>query len=389
MTLTAEQLEIQALAREFAEKELRPHAPEWDQARALDDGVFAKLAEVGFLGMTIPEEHGGLGLDPLTYLLVLEELAWGDAAVALSVAVHNGLVAATLVRHGTPDQKRDLLPALASGQRLGAFALSEPQAGSDVGAVATTAERDGAGWRLTGEKRWVTNGARAGLAVTLARTGERKLAAFLVELPASGWTPQNRELTMGFRASETVSVDLSGVAVLETRVLGDPEAGFRIALEALDRGRVGLAAQAVGIARAALEHAVTYALGREQFDRPIARFGAIQEKLAEMAKRVTAARLLTHHAGALLDGEITRGADSLTARAAMAKLAASETASWVADEAVQIFGGYGYMRDYPVEKLMRDAKGTEIFEGTSEILRLVIARELLRDHPSTTDRRVT
>ena len=170
MTLTAEQLEIQALAREFAEKELRPHAPEWDQARALDDGVFAKLAEVGFLGMTIPEEHGGLGLDPLTYLLVLEELAWGDAAVALSVAVHNGLVAATLVRHGTPDQKRDLLPALASGQRLGAFALSEPQAGSDVGAVATTAERDGAGWRLTGEKRWVTNGARAGLAVTDRRT---------------------------------------------------------------------------------------------------------------------------------------------------------------------------------------------------------------------------
>ena len=383
MTLTGEQLEIQALARGFAEKDIRPHAAGWDEARALDDGVFGKLAELGFLGMTVPEEYGGLDLDPLTYLLVLEELAWGDAAVALSVAIHNGLVASLLVRHGTAEQKRALLPALASGERLGAFALSEPQAGSDVGAVATLANPSGAGWRISGSKRWVTNGARAGLAVTFARTGEKELGAFLVELPAGGWTATLRELTMGFRASETVSVELAEVEVPGERLLGDSGAGFRYAMEALDVGRVGLAAQAVGIARAALEHSVGYALEREQFGEPIAHFGGIQEKLAEMARRVTAARALTHDAGAMMVGEgLGRGPDSLTVRAAMAKITASEAAIWVADEAVQVFGGYGYMRDYPVEKLMRDAKGTEIFEGTSEILRLVIARELLRDHPS-------
>jgi alkylation response protein AidB-like acyl-CoA dehydrogenase len=382
MTLTAEQQEIRALAREFAERELRPHTGAWDQARAVDDGVFAKLAEIGFLGMTVPEAHGGLGLDPLTYLLVLEELAWGDPAVALSVGVHNGLVAAAIARHGTDAQKGALLPALASGERLGAFALSEPQAGSDVGAVATAATPDGDGWHLSGAKRWVTNGARAGLVVVFARTAEQKLGAFLVELPAEGWTVTRREVTMGYAASETVAVELGEVRVPADRVLGDPKAGFRLAMQALDGGRVGLAAQAVGIARAALEHAVAYAVQREQFDQPIARFGGVQEKLAEMARRVTAARALTHGAAARLNGDASApgGPDGLTAWSAMAKLTASEAAVWVADEAVQIFGGYGYMRDYPVEKLMRDAKGTEIFEGTSEILRVVIARELLREH---------
>jgi alkylation response protein AidB-like acyl-CoA dehydrogenase len=348
----------------------------------VDDGVFARLAEVGFLGMTVPEAHGGLGLDALTYLLVLEELAWGDPAVALSVGVHNGLVAGAIDRHGTDGQKRALLPALAAGERLGAFALSEPQAGSDVGAVAATASPDGAGWRLSGHKRWVTNGARAGLAVVFARTAERKLGAFLVELPTEGWTVTRREITMGFAASETVSVDLDGVAVPADRVLGEPEGGFRLAMQALDAGRVGLAAQAVGIARAALEHAVAYAAQREQFDQPIARFGALQEKLAEMARRVTAARALAHGAATRLGGGTSGpgGPDGLTAWSAMAKLTASEAAVWVTDEAVQVFGGYGYMRDFPVEKLMRDAKGTEILEGSSEIMRVVIARELLREH---------
>jgi alkylation response protein AidB-like acyl-CoA dehydrogenase len=393
--LTAEQEEIRALAREFAERELRPRTAAWDQGRALDEDVFGKLAEVGFLGMTVPEAHGGLGLDPLTYVLVLEELAWGDPAAALSVGIHNGLVAAAIARHGTDAQKAALLPALAAGEPLGAFALSEPQAGSDVSAVATTATRDGDGWRLSGAKRWVTNGARAGLVVVFARTDAQRLGAFLVEPPTPGWTVGRREVTMGFAASETVSVALDGVGVPADRVLGDPGAGFRLALQALDAGRVGLAAQAVGIARAALDHALDYAIQREQFDQPIARFGAVQEKLAEMARRVTGARALAHGAAVRLQGGPERrgGPDGLTAWSAMAKLTASEAAAWVADEAVQIFGGYGYMRDYPVEKLMRDAKGTEILEGTSEILRVVIARELLRDvssnRSSNHDRRET
>jgi len=366
MTLTPEQLEIQALAREFAERELRPRAAARDEAQALDADVFRQLAELGFLGISVPDSAGGLGLDPLTYLVVLEELAWGDAAVALSVGVHNGLVASAIARHGSPALQEALLPALASGERLGAFALSEPLAGSDVSAVSTRAHPDGTGWRLSGTKRWVTNGERAGVAVVFARTGERSLGAFLVELPADGWRVARRERTMGLRASETVTVELDGVRVAHDRVLGDPEAGLRI-----------------GIARAALEHAVAYAKQREQFGRPIAAFGGIQEKLAEMARRVVAARAVAHEAARRLgDGAASApgaGMDGPGAWAAIAKLTASEAAMWVTDEAVQVFGGYGYMRDYPVEKLMRDAKGTEIYEGTSEILRVVIARALLKD----------
>jgi alkylation response protein AidB-like acyl-CoA dehydrogenase len=370
MTPTAEQQEIQAqvqgMAREFADKELRPRSAEWDQARALDEGVFRQLA----------------GLDLLTYVIALEELARGDAAVALSVAVHNGPVAALLARHGGDAAKGALLPALASGERLGAFALSEPIPGSDLLGVSTKAIADGNGWRLTGTKSWVTNGERAGLAVVFARTGERALGAFLVELPADGWRVTGRERTMGLAASETVTVELDGVRVAHDRALGAPGAGLELALEAQGLGRLGTAAQAVGIARSALEHAVAYAQQREQFGQAIAHFGGIQEKLAEMARRVAAARAVTHAAAARMDeGEKPGGAglDAPAAWAAIAKLTASETAMWVADEAVQVFGGYGYMRDYPVEKLMRDAKGTEIFDGTSEMLRVVIARALLRD----------
>ena len=392
MRLSAEQREIRSLAREFTERELRPHSPEWDAARALDPGVFGQLGELGFLGMTVPGEHGGLGLDPLTYLVVLEELARGDAAVALAVSVHNGPVASLLARHGTEVQQRALLPALAAGERVGAFALSEPLAGSlagsDVSAVAARAHPDGTGWRLTGTKRWVTNGERAGLAVVFARTAERALGAFLVELPADGWRVTHRERTMGLCASETVTVELEGVRVPHDRVLGNPTGGLSLALEALDVGRLGAAALAVGLAQAALEHAASYARQREQFGRPIAAFGGIQEKLAEMARRVTVARAVTHAGAArLADAALAGGQDAaepdldgVAAWAAIAKLTAGEAAMWVTDEAVQVFGGYGYMREYPVEKLMRDAKGTEIFEGTSEILRVGIARALMRDH---------
>jgi len=385
MRLTAEQSDLKDLARAFADTELRPHAPGWDEARALDDAVFTKLAESGFLGMLVPEEHGGLGFDVGTYLVVLEELAAGDASVALSVAIHNGPVVDLLLRQGTTEQKAAWLPRLASGEAIGAFALSEPGAGSDASALTTVATRDGDGWRLEGEKRWVTNGARAGLVIVFARTSDDGLGAFLVEPDAEGYGTGSAEKTLGMRASETVSVSLEGVRVGPDALLGEVDRGLHYALEALDLGRVGVAVQAVGVGRAAMEHATAYALEREQFGTPIARFGAIQAKLAEMAHRLSAGRALAHDAAtALTDarngaGHSRTGLDGVTSRAAMAKLAASEAASWAADEAIQIFGGYGYMRHYPVEKLLRDAKGAEIYEGTNEIMRRVIAGEMLRD----------
>jgi alkylation response protein AidB-like acyl-CoA dehydrogenase len=387
---TAEQLEIQALARDFAEGELRPRAAEWDEARSIDDEAFAKLAELGFLGMLVPESHGGLGFDLTTYLLVLEELARGDAAVTLSVAIHCGPVTDLVLSNGSDEQKAHWLPRLASGEVVGAFALSEPEAGSDAAALSTTAQRGPDGWTLRGTKRWVTNGSRAGLVVVFARTAPDAIGAFLVEPGSVGYRVGARERTLGLRGSETVAVDLDGVVVGDEGVLGDSADGLKYALRALDVGRVGIGAQAVGIARAAFEHATTYALERRQFGRALADFGATQAKLAEMHRRIAGARALTHEAGRALQrfreetGPRT-GLEGVTALAAAAKLEASESATWVADEAVQIFGGYGYMRDYPVEKLLRDAKGTEIYEGTNEIMRHVIAREVLRAARPTGD----
>ncbi len=382
---TPEQLEVQTLARDFAVAELRPHTAAWDERRELDDEIFEKLAESGFLGMLVPEEYGGLDFDLKTYLLVLEELAWGDAAVALSVAIHNGPLVHLILEHGTEEQKRDWLPRLASGEVLGAFALSEPLVGSDAAAVSTAATPDGDGWRLDGEKRWVTNGARAGVVAVFARTSEDGLGAFLVTPDAEGYSTGDAEMTLGLRASETVSVRLDGVRVGSDALLGEVDAGLRYALGALDLGRIGVAAHAVGVGRAAMEHATTYALEREQFGSAIASFGAIQAKLADMAQRLCGGRALAYEAAEAWaesrNGGAHRvaGVDGLRARAAIAKLAATEAASWAADEAIQIYGGYGYMRHYPVEKLLRDAKGGEIYEGTNEIMRSVIAREILRD----------
>lgn len=382
---TSEQLELQALAREFAAGELRPHAAFWDQRRELPDEVFGKLAELGFLGMLVPEEHGGLGFDLSTYVYVLEEIAWGDAAAALSVAIHNGPVVGLIKGRGSHAQKSEWLPKLASGEALGALALSEPSVASDVSAVTTSAERDGDGWRLDGTMRWVTNGRRAGLVVVFARTSEDALGAFLVTPAAKGYSVGRSEQTLGLRASETVSVNLDGVRVEDDARLGDAGSGLEYALEALDIGRVGVAAQAIGVGRAALEHAAGYSLQREQFGTAIGRFDAIQAKLADMAQRLAGARALAHEAASALEasrngaGHARTGIDGVTARAAIAKLAASEAATWTADEAIQIYGGYGYMKHYPVEKLLRDAKGAEIHEGSNEVLRRVIAREVLRD----------
>ncbi|HSG47542.1 MAG TPA: acyl-CoA dehydrogenase family protein [Longimicrobiales bacterium] len=384
MTVTPEQMEIQALAREFAGKEIAPHAEAWDAARHIPDEVFGKLAELGFMGMLIPEGYGGLELDLSTYLLVLEELARADASVALSVAIHNGPVPQILLDHGSETQRRDWLPRLASGEVLGAFALSEADAGSDAGAVACTAGRDGQDWVLDGTKAWVTNGGRAGLVMTFARTGAGTMGCFLVDPSTPGFKVARRVTTMGHRASETVDLTLSGVRLGPDALVGDPARGLSYALESLVVGRAGVAAHALGIAQASLDHSVRYSLEREQFGRPLADFGATQAKLANMAARISAVRASLHEVGerlqaqrgGVMDSEV--GTEALSARAAGAKLLASETAMYASDEAVQIFGGYGYMRDYPVERLMRDAKGTEIFEGTSEIMRVVIAREIIR-----------
>lgn len=384
--LTPEQDAIRGLARAFAEQEIVPRAAAWDKARAFDRDVLASLGELGFLGMLVPEQYGGLGLDLPTYLVALEELARGDAALALTVAIQNGPVPAVLLSHGSDVQKARWLPDLASGAKIAGFALSEANAGSDPSAMTTTASEEGYGWTIRGAKRWVTNGASADLMLVFARTGEGDsgrpdTGAFLVDTSTAGYRAASREKTMGLRASETVSVDLDAVRVDGDRLVGDPGRGLSYALEALDLGRLGIGAQAVGIAQAALEHSVRYAHERRQFGRPIATFGGVRSKLATMAARIAAARALVMESARAWEAPDAPGSSAalpVTARSAMAKLIASETATWAAEEAVRIFGGYGFMREYPVEKLMRDAKGTEIYEGTSEILRLVIGRSLKR-----------
>jgi alkylation response protein AidB-like acyl-CoA dehydrogenase len=376
LRLTEEQLEIRALAREFARGEIRPHAPDWDGERRLDPEIYSKLGELGFMGMRIPESHGGLGLDLSTYLLVLEELAWGDASVALGVAIHSGPVTFLLQRYGTEEQRDRYLPRLASGELLGAFALSESGAGSDARALSTSWRREGSHRVLNGSKKWVTNGGLGGLIVLFAREGEDgKISAFLLDRDLHGYEVGKREVTMGLAGSETVELHLDQVEVEEGALLGAEGEGFAYAMEAMEVGRLGIAAQAAGIARAAFEHARDYALERVQFGRPLSDFQATRFKLAEMATRITCARSVIQAAAETMEGVTDPEAHSPGVMAAMAKLMASEVAVWTADEAVQIFGGYGFMRDYPVERLLRDAKGTEIYEGTNEIMRLVIARE--------------
>lgn len=378
--LTPEQREIRDLARGFVEGEIVPRAAAWDRDRAFDREVLDKLAELGFLGMLTPPEYGGLGFDVPTYLVALEEIARGDAALALTVAIQNGPVPHIILTHGSEEQKTHWLPALASGEKIAGFALSEADAGSDPSGMTTRACAEEGAWTISGSKKWVTNGSRADVVIAFARTGpdgsRPPIGAFLVDTDAAGYRVGRREKTMGLSASETVSVDLEGVRVGTERLVGDPARGLAYALGALDLGRLGIGAQAVGIAQAALEHASRYARERRQFGRPIAEFGAIRSNLAIMATRIAASRALVMEGAAAWEGRGAGDGEELpvTARSAMAKLLASETAMWVTEEAVRIFGGYGFMREFPVEKLMRDAKGTEIYEGTSEILRLVIGR---------------
>ncbi len=376
--LTEEQREIQQLARDFARSEIAPHSAAWDRDAYFEPSLIPAMGRMGFLGMMIPEQYDGLGLDTLTYLLALEEIAAVDASVAVLMSVHNSLPTQMLLRWGTEAQKERYLKPMARGEMLGAFALSEPEAGSDAASLCTQAVRDGGDWILNGTKAWVSSGTKGDVILAMARTdtpddrrGARGIGAFIVTPDLPGFRTGKKEDKMGLRASPTVQLVFDDLRVPGANLLGEPGSGFIYAMQSLDNGRLGIAAQAVGIARAALEHAAAYAAERRQFGKPIKEFQAIQFKLADMATRVSASRALLHAAATAKD----RG-QAVTQFASMAKLMASETAMWVTTQAVQVFGGYGYVKGYPVEKLFRDAKVTEIYEGTSEIQRIVIARQL-------------
>jgi alkylation response protein AidB-like acyl-CoA dehydrogenase len=376
--LTEEQRAIQQTAREFARRELAPFVDEWDANAHFEPSVIGKLAALGFLGMMVPERYDGLGLDSLTYLVALEEIAAVDASTAVLMSVHNSLPTQMLLRWGTAAQKERFLRPMARGELLGAFALSEPDAGSDAAALSTQAVRDGDHWILNGTKAWVSSGSHAGVVLTMARTdtpadrkGARGIGAFIVTPQLPGFSVGKKEDKMGLRASPTVQLRFDEMRVPQANLLGEPGMGFIYAMQSLDAGRLGIAAQATGIAQAALTYASRYAAERRQFGKPIKEFQAIQFRLADMAMRVSASRALLHAAATAKD----RG-QHVTQFSAMAKLMASETAMWVTTQAIQVLGGYGYVKDYPLERLFRDAKVTEIYEGTSEIQRIVIAREL-------------
>jgi alkylation response protein AidB-like acyl-CoA dehydrogenase len=383
--LTPEQREIQQAAKDFARAEVAPYAAAWDREAHFEPELVRKLGELGFLGMLVPESFDGLGLDTLAYLIAVEEIAAVDASVAVTVSVHNSLPTQMILRWGTDQQKERFLRPMARGEKLGAFALSEPDAGSDAAALTTQAVRDGDCWVLNGTKAWVSSGTHADVILAMARTdrpdhrrGARGISAFVVTPDMPGFRVGKKEDKMGLRASPTVQLVFDNLRVPAANMLGEEGHGFSYAMQSLDNGRLGIAAQAIGIARAALEHSLAYAAERRQFGKPIADFEAIQFKLADMAKGVAASRALLHATAAAKD----RG-ETITLLAAMSKLLASETAMSATREAVQIFGGYGYVTDYPVERLFRDAKATEIYEGTSEIQRVVIARQLYAARGST------
>jgi alkylation response protein AidB-like acyl-CoA dehydrogenase len=385
--LTEEQSEIQHLAREFANREIAPYSEAWDRDAFFEPSLVRKLGDLGFLGMMIPEQYDGLGLDTLTYLIALEEIATVDASVAVMLSVHNSLPTQMLLRWGTEEQKERFLKPMARGELLGAFALSEPEAGSDAASLRTQAVRDGNCWVLNGTKAWVSSGTKGEVIVAMARTdtpedrrGARGISAFIITPDLPGFSVGKKENKMGLRASPTVQLHFSDMRIPADRLLGHVGSGFIYAMQSLDNGRLGIAAQSVGIAEAALRHAAAYAAERKQFGRPIKEFQAIQFKLADMATRVASSRALLHLAARAKD----RG-EKIRQFSAMAKLQASETAMWVTTQAIQIFGGYGYIKGYPVERLFRDAKVTEIYEGTSEIQRIVIARELYSHSPRSSE----
>ncbi len=377
--LTKEQELIAQSVAEFADKEVAPKVAAYDEAEEFPRDLVDKMYDLGLMGMMVPPEYGGGGTDTVSYTLAMEEINRVDASLGVIMSVNNSLVCDPILRFGTEAQKEFYLPRFAQGPWLGAYALTEPWSGSDAGAMRATAVREGDEWVLNGQKIFVTNGWHADAIVTYAKTDPKAprsqgISAFIVPADAPGLQKVRKEKKLGIRASDTAALAFENLRIPEENLLGERDRGFRVALATLDGGRIGIASQALGIARGSFEAARDYAQEREQFDKPIAEFQAIRFKLADMATEIDAARLLIHHAAALRD----RG-KNYTKAASMAKLFASDLAVRASREAIQIFGGYGYLRDYPVEKRYRDAKITELYEGTSEIQRLVIARHLARD----------
>ena len=372
--LSPEQREIQALARDFAQREIEPHAATWDREHTFPRAVFTSLAELGLMGACVPEEYGGAGADFVAYMAALEELSRGDAGVGVTVAVHTSAVTLPLLRFGTDEQRARFVPPLARGELIGAFALTEAEAGSDAGSLRTSATREDGGWRISGAKQFISTAEYAGTFLFFARTdpdtpGARGISAFVLD--ADDVRVTGREEKLGLNSSTTNSIAVDAL-VHGDRLLHEEGKGFHVAMATLDGGRIGIAAQAVGIAQAAYEVALEYAKERHAFGRRIGQFQAIQHKLADMSVEIGAARLLVHRAAWLKQNERPH-----TEAGAKAKLFASETARRQTGEAIQILGGYGYTKEFPVERYYRDAKITEIYEGTSEIQRLVIAREIL------------
>jgi alkylation response protein AidB-like acyl-CoA dehydrogenase len=373
--LTQDQREIQALARDVARAEIEPHAAEWDREHRFPRELLPKLAELGLMGVCVPEAYGGAGADFLSYILVLEELSRADAGVGVTVAVHTSAATLPLLAFGTDEQRARFVPPLARGEALGAFALTEAESGSDAGSLRTRAEPDGDGWTISGAKQWITNARHAGTFLLFARTdqrttGARGVSAFILDADHVRVTRDEEKL--GLNSSVTNDIVVEGAHIGRDRLLHDENHGFRVAMTTLDGGRIGIAAQALGIAQAAYDAARAHAIERRQFGKRIAEFQAIQWKLADMATEIDAARLLVYRAAWLKEQGKPHGPAG-----AKAKLFASEMARRQTAEAIQIFGGYGYTKEFPVERYYRDAKITEIYEGTSEIQRLVIARSIL------------
>jgi butyryl-CoA dehydrogenase len=376
--LTEDQLLVQKTAREFAQEEVLPKAAEIDREHRHPKELVARMAELGFLGVAVPDEFGGAGLDHVSYVLVMEEVSRACASTGVIMSVNNSLVCDPINRFGTEAQKKQWLTPLAQGKKLGCFALSEPEAGSDAAAQRTTATRQSDGsWVISGTKNWITNGPVADVCVLFTMNdrpaGHKGITAFILPMDAKGVRCGAPDDKLGIRGSKSSQIFLDDVVLSADHVLGEVGGGFKVAMSTLDGGRIGIAAQAVGIGRAALEDSVAYAQTRKTFGKPIGQHQAVGFKLADMATEVDAARLLTLRAAWLKDHKQPYGKE-----AAMAKLFASDVANRAAREAIQVFGGNGYVTEYPVERHFRDAKITEIYEGTSEIQRLVIANHLMK-----------
>jgi alkylation response protein AidB-like acyl-CoA dehydrogenase len=379
--LTEEQEQLRKEIREFAAREVTPHVMAWDEASEFPMAVVKKLGEMGLLGVIFPPEYGGSGLGYLDYVLAIEELSAADGSIGITVAAHNSLGTNHIYLAGTEEHKKKYIPLLAGGKGLAAWALTEPGSGSDAGNARTTAEKKGDRYVLNGNKTFITNGHYADVAVVIAVTDKTKgthgLSAFIVEKGTKGFRPGKKENKLGLRASDTSELIFEDCEIPAENLLGVEGEGFIDAMRVLDGGRISIAALALGIGRGALDAALKYVKERRQFGKAIAEFQGIQWKLADMATELDAARLLTQRAAVLKDA-----GRKVTRESSMAKLFASEVAVRICDEAVQLFGGYGFIKDYPVEKFYRDVKLCTIGEGTSEIQRMVIAREILRVHPS-------